>query len=147
MCSFEIGQDRGNLSETGRRTCLFATRVIINRASFSSKINHIITEQGPFLTYLYRFGFDRCVCGDKGDPDHYATDLLTPQHTPKLGARPAPCRLGGVAGTSEVQCRMKSRKSGMIVQIILSKQLKQRKKSACNRLPGDETLSFHEAQC
>ncbi|GBM33779.1 hypothetical protein AVEN_183038-1 [Araneus ventricosus] len=50
--------------------------VNINRPSFNSRSNQFMTGHGPFVTYLHRFGFcsrDRCVCGDKGDPNHYAT--------------------------------------------------------------------------
>ncbi|GBM28045.1 hypothetical protein AVEN_27434-1 [Araneus ventricosus] len=68
--------DRWNLSETGRRTFLFAPQVSINRASFNSRTNQFVTGYGPFVTYLHRFGLcsqDRCVCGAKGDPNHYAT--------------------------------------------------------------------------
>ncbi|GBN93640.1 hypothetical protein AVEN_257032-1 [Araneus ventricosus] len=35
-----------------------------------------MTGHGPFVTYLHRFGLcshDRCVCGAKDDPNHYAT--------------------------------------------------------------------------
>ncbi|GBO34581.1 hypothetical protein AVEN_139423-1, partial [Araneus ventricosus] len=46
---------------------------------------------GPFVTYLHRFGLcshDRCVYGDKGDPDHYATDcsVTKPFHFLKSSA-------------------------------------------------------------
>ncbi|GBL87589.1 hypothetical protein AVEN_165192-1 [Araneus ventricosus] len=60
--------------ELGAGTAHFgrvAPQVNMNRASFNSKINQFITGHGPFVTYLHRFGLS---CGDKGDPDHYATD-------------------------------------------------------------------------
>ncbi|GBL92515.1 hypothetical protein AVEN_174773-1 [Araneus ventricosus] len=52
---------------------------------------------GPFVTHLHRFDLcshDRCVCGGKGDPDHFATDcpVTKPFHfvSPVLKT----CRLG-----------------------------------------------------
>ncbi|GBO15025.1 hypothetical protein AVEN_167640-1, partial [Araneus ventricosus] len=46
---------------------------------------------GPFVTYLQRFGLcshDQCVCGDGGDPNHYATvcPVTKPFHFTKPGA-------------------------------------------------------------
>ncbi|GBN66852.1 hypothetical protein AVEN_204020-1 [Araneus ventricosus] len=46
---------------------------------------------GPFVTYHHRFGLsshDRCVCGDKSDPNHYATDcpVTKPFHFTKPSA-------------------------------------------------------------
>ncbi|GBM86300.1 hypothetical protein AVEN_207991-1 [Araneus ventricosus] len=49
----------------------------LNRASFNSKVNQFITGHGLLVTYLHKFclcSHDRCVCGDAGDPNHYATD-------------------------------------------------------------------------
>ncbi|GBM77108.1 hypothetical protein AVEN_77626-1 [Araneus ventricosus] len=90
-CSLEIWQDRFNLSETGRRTFLFVPQVNINRASFKSRTNQFITGHGPFVTYLHRFGLcshHRCVCGAKGDPNHYATvcPVTKPFHFKKPSA-------------------------------------------------------------
>ncbi|GBM87133.1 hypothetical protein AVEN_110013-1 [Araneus ventricosus] len=80
-----------NLSETGRRTFLFVPQVNINRASFNSRTNQFITGHGPFVTYLHGFGLwshDRCVCGAKGDPNHYATifPVTKPFHFTKTSA-------------------------------------------------------------
>ncbi|GBL95397.1 hypothetical protein AVEN_154800-1 [Araneus ventricosus] len=61
----------------GTRTFLFVPHVNINWASFNSNINQFITGHGSLATYLHRFGLcsqDRCVCGDKGDPNHNITD-------------------------------------------------------------------------
>ncbi|GBM95421.1 hypothetical protein AVEN_222851-1 [Araneus ventricosus] len=72
-CSLEIWQDRWNLSETGRRTFIFVPQVNVNRASFNSRTNQFIAGHGPFVTCLHRFGLcshDRCVCDDKGGPNH-----------------------------------------------------------------------------
>ncbi|GBL95082.1 hypothetical protein AVEN_188823-1 [Araneus ventricosus] len=44
----------------------------INRTSFNSKTNQLITGHGSFVTCLYRFGLcphDRCACEGKGDSD------------------------------------------------------------------------------
>ncbi|GBN98516.1 hypothetical protein AVEN_192514-1 [Araneus ventricosus] len=90
-CFLEIWQDRWNLSETGRRTFLFVPQVNINRASFNSRTNQIITGHGPFVTYLHRFGLcshDRWICGAKGDPNHHATacPVTKPFHFTKPNA-------------------------------------------------------------
>ncbi|GBN78857.1 hypothetical protein AVEN_127717-1 [Araneus ventricosus] len=50
-----------------------------------------LRRHGPFVTYLQRFGLsshDRCVCGDKGDPNHYATvcPVTKPFHFTKPSA-------------------------------------------------------------
>ncbi|GBN13982.1 hypothetical protein AVEN_252670-1 [Araneus ventricosus] len=84
-------QDRWNLSEAGRRTFLFVPQVNINRASFNSRINQFITGHRPFVTYLHRFDLcshDRCVCGAKDDPNHYATvcPVTKPFHFTKPSA-------------------------------------------------------------
>ncbi|GBN78677.1 hypothetical protein AVEN_9144-1 [Araneus ventricosus] len=55
----------------------------INRASFNSNIYQFITGQEAFVTYLHRFGLcshDRCVCGAKGDPNHYTTVCPVTKH-------------------------------------------------------------------
>ncbi|GBN89216.1 hypothetical protein AVEN_156776-2-1, partial [Araneus ventricosus] len=73
-CSREIWQD--SLSTFRQRNFPFVPQVNINRTSFDSKINQFITGHGPSVTNLHRFGLcshDRCVCGAKGDPNHYAT--------------------------------------------------------------------------
>ncbi|GBM07184.1 hypothetical protein AVEN_151307-1, partial [Araneus ventricosus] len=46
---------------------------------------------GPFVTYHHRFGLsshNRCVCGAKGHPNHYATDcpVTKPFHFTKPSA-------------------------------------------------------------
>ncbi|GBM47914.1 hypothetical protein AVEN_59278-1 [Araneus ventricosus] len=59
-----------------RRTFLFVPLLNINRTLFNSRTNQFITGHGTFVTYLLRFDLcshDRCVCGAKGDPNHYAT--------------------------------------------------------------------------
>ncbi|GBN54485.1 hypothetical protein AVEN_68123-1 [Araneus ventricosus] len=63
----------------------------MNRASFNSRNNQFITGHEPFVTYLHRFGLcshDRCVCGAKGDPNHYATvcPVTKPFHFTKPSA-------------------------------------------------------------
>ncbi|GBN82482.1 hypothetical protein AVEN_29530-1 [Araneus ventricosus] len=73
------------------RPFIFVPQVNINRASFNSKINQFIIGHGPFVTYHHRFGLsshDRCVCGDKSDPNHYATDcpVTKPFHFTKSSA-------------------------------------------------------------
>ncbi|GBM89959.1 hypothetical protein AVEN_43399-1 [Araneus ventricosus] len=43
--------------------------------SLSPRTNQFVTGHGPVVTYLHRFGLcshDRYVCGDEGDPNHYA---------------------------------------------------------------------------
>ncbi|GBN28654.1 hypothetical protein AVEN_209726-1 [Araneus ventricosus] len=70
---------------------LFVPQVNINRASFNSIDNQFITGHGPFVTYLHRFGLcshDRCVCGAKGDSNHYATifPVTKPFHSTKPSA-------------------------------------------------------------
>ncbi|GBM37734.1 hypothetical protein AVEN_179816-1 [Araneus ventricosus] len=79
------------MPDLSNRVSLFAPQVNINRASFNSKINQFIRGYGAFLTFLYRFGLcshDRCVCGDEGDPNHYATDrpVTKPFHFMKSNA-------------------------------------------------------------
>ncbi|GBO38534.1 hypothetical protein AVEN_11335-1, partial [Araneus ventricosus] len=59
-----------------------------------TNINQFIT--GPFVTYLNRFGLcshDRCVCGAKGDPNHYATvcPVTKPFHFMKPSAENTWC--------------------------------------------------------
>ncbi|GBN27413.1 hypothetical protein AVEN_58715-1 [Araneus ventricosus] len=90
-CSLEIWQDRWDLSETERRTFLFVHQANINRASFNSRTNQFIAGHGPFVTYLGRLGLsshNRCVCGAKGDPNHYATvcPVTKPFHSTKPSA-------------------------------------------------------------
>ncbi|GBM35575.1 hypothetical protein AVEN_121031-1 [Araneus ventricosus] len=87
--------DRWNLSETGRRTFLFAPQANINRASFNSRINQFNTGHGPFLTDLHSLclcSHDRCVCGAKGDPNHYAAvcPVTKPFHFTKPSAENIP---------------------------------------------------------
>ncbi|GBO27185.1 hypothetical protein AVEN_43017-1 [Araneus ventricosus] len=70
------GRIDGSFRKKGRRTFLFVPQVNINRASFKSRTNQFITGPGPFVTCLHRFGLcshDRCVCGAKGDRNHYVT--------------------------------------------------------------------------
>ncbi|GBM08292.1 hypothetical protein AVEN_101425-1 [Araneus ventricosus] len=91
LCSLKIWQDRWNLLETGRRAFLYLPQVNINRASFNSKINQFITRHGAFVTYLHGFclcSHDRCVCGYKGNPNHYATvfPVTKPFHFKKPSA-------------------------------------------------------------
>ncbi|GBO25066.1 hypothetical protein AVEN_114841-1 [Araneus ventricosus] len=67
------------------------SRLVFYRPCTLLGTNQFITGHGPFVTYLHRFDLcshDRCVCGAKGDPNHYATvcPVTKPFHFTKPSA-------------------------------------------------------------
>ncbi|GBM39748.1 hypothetical protein AVEN_107165-1 [Araneus ventricosus] len=103
----------------GNGTAIFPFRN--NRASFNSRINQFITEHGPFVAYLHRFGLcshDRFVCGDERDPNHYSTDcpVTKPFHFTKPRAKNLSTRCENIVQDKRSLARLMSimKNEGMI---------------------------------